>query len=65
MLRMNSFVSGDSSCEPRDESENYCAPFLADVFLYLYEADLIQSLLSTGKKETVSISVRSHLLVRR
>ena len=36
-----------------------CAPLLADIFLYSYEADFIQSLLSTGKKhlsETPSIS---------
>ena len=26
-----------------------CAPLLADIFLYSYEADFIQSLLSTGK----------------
>ena len=28
-----------------------CAPLLADIFLYSYEADFIQSLLSTGKKQ--------------
>ena len=38
-----------------------CAPLLADIFLYSYEADLIQSLLSTG----VSISLQSHLQVHR
>ena len=27
-----------------------CAPLLADIFLYSYEADFIQPLLSTGKK---------------
>ena len=27
-----------------------CVPLLADIFLYSYEADFIQSLLSTGKK---------------
>ena len=27
-----------------------CAPLLADIFLYSYEAEFIQSLLSTGKK---------------
>ena len=27
-----------------------CAPLLADIFLYSYEADFIQSMLSTGKK---------------
>ena len=31
-----------------------CAPLLADIFLYSYEADLIQSLLSTGKKHLAS-----------
>ena len=31
-----------------------CAPFLADIFLYSYEADFIQSLLSTGKKQLAS-----------
>ena len=28
-----------------------CATLLADIFLYSYEADFIQSLLSTGKKQ--------------
>ena len=28
-----------------------CAPLLADIFLYSYEADFIQSLLSMGKKQ--------------
>ena len=28
-----------------------CSHFLADIFLYSYEADFIQSLLSTGKKQ--------------
>ena len=31
-----------------------CAPFLADIFLYSYEAEFIQSLLSTGKKRLAS-----------
>ena len=31
-----------------------CAPLLADIFLYSYEADFIQSLLSTGKKQLAS-----------
>ena len=31
-----------------------CAPLLADIFLYSYEADFIQSLLSTGKKNLAS-----------
>ena len=28
-----------------------CAPLLADIFLYSYEAEFIHSLLSTGKKK--------------
>ena len=31
-----------------------CAPLLADIFLYWYEADFMQSLLSTGKKHLAS-----------
>ena len=31
-----------------------CAPLLADLFLYSYEADFMQSLLSTGKKQLAS-----------
>ena len=31
-----------------------CAPLLADIFLDSYEADFIQSLLSTGKKHLAS-----------
>ena len=31
-----------------------CAPVLADIFLYSYEAEFIQSLLSTGKKKLSS-----------
>ena len=31
-----------------------CAPLLTDIFLYSYEADFIQSLLSTGKKQLAS-----------
>ena len=31
-----------------------CAPLLADIFLYSYEANFIQSLLSTGKKHLAS-----------
>ena len=31
-----------------------CAPLLADIFLYSYEADFIQSLLSTGRKQLAS-----------
>ena len=28
-----------------------CAPLLTDIFLYSYEAEFIQSLLSTGNKQ--------------
>ena len=31
--------------------ETNCAPLLADIFLYSYEAEFIQSLLSTGRKQ--------------
>ena len=31
-----------------------CAPLLADIFLYSYEMEFIQSLLSTGKKKSAS-----------
>ena len=31
-----------------------CAPLLADIFLYSYEADFVQSLLSTGKRHLAS-----------
>ena len=31
-----------------------CAPLLADIFLYSYEAEFIQPLLSTGKKQLAS-----------
>ena len=31
-----------------------CAPLLADIFLYSYEAEFIQSMLSTGKKKLAS-----------
>ena len=31
-----------------------CAPLLADIFLYSYEAEFIQSMLSTGKKRLAS-----------
>ena len=31
-----------------------CVPLLADIFLYLYEAEFIQSLLSTGRKQLAS-----------
>ena len=41
-----------------------CAPLLTDVFLYSYEAEFIQSLLSTGKK-IISISVQLHIQIHR
>ena len=31
-----------------------CVSLLADIFLYSYEAELIQSLLSTGKKKKIA-----------
>ena len=31
-----------------------CVPLLADIFLYSYEAEFIQSLLSTGRKQLAS-----------
>ena len=31
-----------------------CAPLLADIFLYLYEAEFVQSLLSTGRTKLAS-----------
>ena len=31
-----------------------CVPLLADIFLYSYESEFIQYLLSTGKKQLVS-----------
>ena len=31
-----------------------CAPLLTDIFLYSYEAEFIQPLLSTGKKQLAS-----------
>ena len=31
--------------------ETNCAPLLADIFIYSYEAEFIQSLLSTGRKQ--------------
>ena len=34
-----------------------CAPLLADIFLYSYEAVFIQSLLSTGRKQLASRSI--------
>ena len=32
----------------------HCTPILADIFQYSYEADFIQSFLSTGKKQLAS-----------
>ena len=42
----------------------HCAPLLADIFLYSYEAEFIQSLLSSGKKKN-SISVQLHIQIHR
>ena len=38
----------------------YCAPLLADLFLYSYEAEFIQSLLSTGIKNASTTSSKSN-----
>ena len=38
----------------RHSNGHNCAPLLADIFLYSYEAEFIQSLLSTGKKKLAS-----------
>ena len=36
------------------QMDTNCAPLLADIFLYSYEVDFIQSLLSTGKRTLAS-----------
>ena len=51
-----------------------CAPLLTDIFLYSYKAELIQSLLSTGKKQLVLLfllfiisyykSIKQHAFIR-
>ena len=41
-----------------------CAPLLADIFLYSYESEFIQTLLSTWKKK-ISISVQLHIKIQR
>ena len=38
-----------------------CAPLLADIFLYSYEAEFIQSLLSAGRNLRVRVSVQFHI----
>ena len=40
-----------------------CAPLLADIFLYSYEAEFIQS--SLDREETVGVSVQFHIQVHR
>ena len=42
---------------------NDSAPLFVDIFLYSYEAELVQSLISIWKK--VRISIQSHLQVYR
>ena len=39
---------------PVNSGYKNCAPLLADIFLYSYEAEFIQSLFSTGRKQLVS-----------
>ena len=41
-----------------------CAPLLADIFLYSYEAEFIQSLLSNVEKNN-SISFQLHIQIHR
>ena len=54
----NDFVFGWSYNEKLTQKSKklsiICAPLLADIFLYSYEAEFIQSLLSTGKKKIAS-----------
>ena len=53
VVRELSRLHGNFVIVPADKASNnytYCAPLLADIFLYSYKADFIQSLLSTGKK---------------
>ena len=38
----------------RESLTSYCNPLLTDIFLYSYEAEFKQSLLSTGKKKLAS-----------
>ena len=42
-----------------------CAPLLADIFLYSYEADFFFTIFALNGKEIFSISVESHLQVHR
>ena len=41
-----------------------CAPLLADIFLYSYEAEFIQSF-ALNWKEKISISVQLHIQIHR
>ena len=47
-------VIDNTSFEKHLESSLNCAPLLVDIFLYSYEAEFIQSLLSAGKKRLAS-----------
>ena len=38
-----------------------CAPLLADLFLYSYEAEFVQSLLQAGKKHFARTTIQFHL----
>ena len=42
-----------------------CAPLLADIFLYSYEAEFIQSLLSVGKKRLASQFNSTYILKQK
>ena len=42
-----------------------CAPLLADIFMYLYEAKFIPVVFVLGWNETVNISVQLHIKIPR
>ena len=54
MLRFNFFFTAKQGTWVHKDDRGPCAPLLADIFLYSYEAEFIQSLLSTGKKNVAS-----------
>ena len=62
--RCSSFLQTTISwfCETGFPMTTNCDPLLADIYLCLYEAELIQSL---NGKETVGISVQFHIQVHR
>ena len=42
-----------------------CAPLLADIFLYSYEAEFIHAVFAFNWKEKISISVQLHIQIHR